>query len=207
MIARELDEEPQHGTEHQIQSDDLAGSVLPSESPVEESEHQGFRPGLIELRGMQRDLQRDSREHVRRGIVEFYCPRNLGLDSPAASGGEAADLANRVTQRQSRSEGVRGAEQREALLAHIEDCGHQRENQPALENTRGLERGQRKDRAGIRHVAIPIEHDHQDLGAQHPGQSHVDREVRDQLGVQAAAAGQFHRNREPGQKGQGNHTP
>src|SRR5665213_1752721 len=96
MIARELDEEPQHGTDHQIQSDDLAGSVFPSESPVEECEHQSFGARLVQLGRMQWNLERDSGERVRRGIVEPHCPRHLGLDSPAASGGEAADLANGV---------------------------------------------------------------------------------------------------------------
>jgi hypothetical protein len=39
VITRELDKEPQYRTEHQVHPNDLAGGVLPPESPVEISEH------------------------------------------------------------------------------------------------------------------------------------------------------------------------
>src|SRR6478609_1169763 len=98
MIAGELDKEPAHGADYQVQTNDLAGCVRAPESPVEKPENQCLRERLVQLRRMQSDFERHSSERIRRGIVELHSPRQLGLDSPAAAGREAADFADGVTE-------------------------------------------------------------------------------------------------------------
>src|SRR5438105_15630556 len=98
MIAREFDEEPGDRTDHQVHTDDLAGCVRFAESPIQKSENQRFGAGLVELRRMQRNLKWHSSKRVSLGVVKLHGPGHFRLCAPAASGGEAAELSDGVTQ-------------------------------------------------------------------------------------------------------------
>src|SRR6185369_13501866 len=108
MIAGELDQEPNSRADNQVHPDDLAGSVRLAESPVEESENQRLGAGFVQLCRMQCDLQWNSGQGVGLRVVELHRPGELGFNSPAATRGKATQLADRVPQRQPRSERVRG---------------------------------------------------------------------------------------------------
>ena len=110
---------------------------------------------------MQRLAERHSDQVVRHRIAESHCPRQMAFHAPAAAGGEAAQAADTVAERNTRGEDIGGAPERQAALPHVPPGDGQRRDQSAIENTSGLERIESEDLAGILAVARIDDHHHQ----------------------------------------------
>src|ERR1019366_5578918 len=76
--------------------------------PVEEAEDGELRKGLVELRRMDREIERHSHQRVRYRIGKRHRPRTVALHAPATTRRKAADAADSVSQRDCGSEHVGG---------------------------------------------------------------------------------------------------
>src|SRR5581483_2314131 len=97
--AEELDDEAGGRVEHQVESDDLAGGVRAAGAPIEDAEDREFGERLVKLRRVQRPIQGHADQLVGDGIGEGDRPGAVALDAPAAAGGEAAETADAVAER------------------------------------------------------------------------------------------------------------
>src|SRR6185312_9258199 len=77
-----------------------------------------FGERLVELRGMKGDAERHSGRRVL--ACERYAPRQVRRLAPAASGGEAPEAADTVTDGEPRSKEVRRGKHGQSLRAHVE---------------------------------------------------------------------------------------
>src|SRR5580704_8259865 len=105
--------------------------------------------------------------------------------APAATGGETAQTSDSMADGEPWGEEVGRCQYRQPLRPHIEVCKNQCEDEPAKEDTRALERGERKYLAWVG-TKVGIERNHQQLGSQHSRQGAINAQVHDLLTVDAA---------------------
>ena len=92
-------------------------------------------------------------------------------------------------------------------MLHVQKRRDDRQDQPALVDAGGLQGRDREDIAGIRAEVIPIEDDHQELGAQQPGQRAVDHQIRDQFVLMPVRRASFSVTHRPARNASATRTP
>ena len=95
--------------------------------------------GLVDLRRVERDAHRDADVLARLRVGERDGPGLRALGSPAAAGGEAADAADGLAERDARGRGVGEGEERDLLDLDEEDGGHERAEEASVEDAAGPE--------------------------------------------------------------------
>src|SRR6516162_10398560 len=129
VAAEELDEVAAYAVNDEIGADDLAFELLAPQQPNQKNAVCELERKLIELRRMQRYAQRRAYNLSGQRILEGHGPGDVGLASPAATGGEAADAAEGVSQSQPGGEHVAGGQHGQVVAPHVphahEDCQHQ----------------------------------------------------------------------------------
>src|SRR5262249_23579455 len=96
MAAQKLHEEPRCAIEHQVPAEDLAVELLLAILRIEKNKNREFGGSFIELRRMQRNIERDAHSLVAVRVCEGDGPRQRARQSPAAAGGKTAETSEAV---------------------------------------------------------------------------------------------------------------
>src|SRR5579872_1294591 len=121
----------------------------------------------------------------------------------AASGGEAADAADGVSQGEAGGEGVASSQRRHVMFPDIPSGGHERGQQASGKNSAGLQRIDAEDLPEIVLVDAPIVDDVQDLRADNAAEHDQNAQVPRLVAVNAEALGIADADPEADQDAQG----
>ena len=113
----------------------------------------------------------------------------LGRLAIAASGGETAEPADRMTQREARRECVTGAERGHVMSPHIPGGSHKGREQPSGENSARLQRVDAEDFAQVSGVVTPLVNDVKNLRAHDAAKNHENPEIPGVVAVISEALG------------------
>lgn len=130
VAPERLDHPAAEGVEQQVQCCDLSREPPARVAQVHHEADDQEPRGLIQLGGMERDVQRGRGA----GLGEPDRPRHVGGQPMAAAGREAAHPGERVPQRHRRGEDVPGGEEREPEPPHHEARYRQAGEQGAVEH-------------------------------------------------------------------------
>ncbi len=122
----------------------------------------------------------------------------------AASRGEAADAANRVSQRQPRRKRIASSQRGHVMLADIPPGAQKRSNQSAGKNSSSLQCGDAENIRRMRRVVAPLINDIEHLRAHNPAQYHQNPEVPCLLAVNPQPLGVAHADPQSDQHSQRN---
>ena len=156
---------------------------------------------------MQRHAQRRADDLVGQRIVEGHGPGHVGLAAIAAAGGEAADAAEGVSQRQAGSKHIAGAQHRHIVAAHVPDAHDQRQHESAGPHASRLQGREAEDLCRVLAVVAEVDQDHQHLGADNAGQNGDDAEVPELVGIEALLAAELDDEQQAKDQAQGGHQP
>src|SRR5262249_33972079 len=106
VAAEELEDEPGGRVEDRVGEHDLSAEALAGSEPEEEEENQEAGERLVELARVQRDVERRSHVSLRVGVGERHRPGHACRLAVAASGEEAAEAADGLSEHDAGGEDV-----------------------------------------------------------------------------------------------------
>jgi len=159
------------------------------QQPHEKDEIREFDRRFKQLRRFQRNSERCSGNRIRQRIVERYGPPMMRRFTVATSGCEAANASDGVSQGQTGSERVAGAEWRHVVLAHVPSRGDEGGEQASGEDSSGLQRRDAENLARMSRVIAPLIDDVEDFRAENSAENNQDPEIPSLVAVIAEPFG------------------
>src|SRR5437762_3733150 len=183
IAAERLENSAGDRVQQDVQPEDFAVERPPPIGPLQDQEDHERVQRKVNLRRVERDVQRSSDRLVRERIRERHPERAFGRLSIAAAGGEASPASDRLAERDRRRSHVGDLPGRQTVLSHVPDPDGGRCDQASVEYAAGPKH--LDEVAGTLHVVAPLDDDEEELRPQDRGREDVEGEVEDLLFRQA----------------------
>ena len=187
IVAQVFEEEACDTVYEHEGANDLSIEFPAFQQPHQEEEVRKFNGAFEELRGLEGNSQRSSSYGVGQRIVECDGPPMMSRLTVAASGGEASEAPQSVTESKARGKSIDSAESRHMIFAHVPSGGNEGGEQASRENSSRLQSVDAEDLADMAGVIAPLVDDVENLGAQDAAQNDENAQVPSLVGVIAEA--------------------
>ncbi len=205
VMTIELDPEAQERVKNQVQAEQAAGALVWVMQLEENSKDREIADGLVDLGGMQWDVEGYVGELFDVRVGEAHRPGAIAQHAVATAGGKTANATNGMAKCDARRKAIHGLEDGQIVLAHVIPGEAQRENEAALVDASRAQRGEREHLARILRVVLPVENKHHQLGAHQASNGAIDHQILNRLGWQSRPARQLVGGPEASQKRQRHH--
>jgi hypothetical protein len=185
VTAQEFDEVALDPVEDHETGKYLSIEFLSLEQPHQENEVKELSGGFDQLSRLQSFVEWCAGPTAGQRVGEDHAPEVIGRFAVAASSGEASEASQHVTEGESGSESIAGAQSRHVAPSHVPRCHEKRADQAAGKNAAGLQRVEAEDLAPVAGVCVPFVNDEQDLCTENAGKNHEDSQVPGVITVDA----------------------
>src|SRR5262249_17765569 len=130
----DLQDAARHGRQQDVEPEDLAVERLAAVRPLEDQEDEERVQREIDLRRVERHVERGPDGVVRERVRERHAERSVGRPAVTTAGGEASPASDRLAQRDRGSAHVGDPPRRQVVLAHVPDRDRGRRDQPSVKD-------------------------------------------------------------------------